>query len=197
MTAPDDPGPAAPVDPRHRRYARVEREVRYRLPGVPELPPGGRVLRIEDRYLHGTGLRLRRVEEAGRETLLKLGQKVRLDPASPFAVAHTTMYLTQAEHEALSVLPGHGLRKSRHLVPLREGVQVAVDVFHGPLSGLVTVEIDLGERPRTPRGQEHDDVARLLSGGVDVTEDERHTGGALSAAAAPPPWPGDGSGPWR
>ena len=57
------------------KYAVVERERRYLLEALPDLP-GARVLRITDRYLDGTRLRLRRVDEDGCAVVLKLGQKV-------------------------------------------------------------------------------------------------------------------------
>lgn len=187
----DEPGVPAPTAvTRTSKYAHVEREVRYRLPHLPELPAGCRVLRITDRYVPSTGLRLRRVDEAGGAPLLKLGQKVRLDPSSAAAVAHTTMYLTPEDYEVLAVLPACELRKTRHLVEGGDGLHVAIDVFEGALGGLVTAEIDLGERSDLLSALVgRDEVQALLAGGVDVTADERHTGGALAAAAAAPPWP--------
>jgi CYTH domain-containing protein len=161
---------------RRAKYAHIEREVRFRLPGLPDMPAGCRVLRIDDRYLLGTRLRLRRVEEAGQAPLLKLGHKVRLDPATPVAVAHTTVYLTAAEYDVLAALPAHGLRKARHLAPVGDGVHVAVDVFDGALAGMVTAEIDLGGRPDGVAGLTgRDGLRALLAGGVEVTGDEAHT----------------------
>ena len=93
---------------RRSTYDRIEREVRFRLPGLPDMPAGCRVLCIDDRYLLGTRLRLRQVEEAGQAPLGKLGQKVRLDPATPSTVAPTTVYLTPTEYDVLAVQPAHG-----------------------------------------------------------------------------------------
>ena len=92
------------------KYAVVERERRYLLEALPDLP-GARVLRITDRYLDGTRLRLRRVDEDGCAVVLKLGQKVPV----PDGIAHTTTYLSEAEFALLSQLPGRPLEKTRHL----------------------------------------------------------------------------------
>ena len=126
------------------KYAHVERELRFLLPTRPRTPAVQRTRRITDRYLPGTGLRLRRVEEPGRPDVLKLGQKIRLDPAGPSTVAHTTMYLDRAEYDTLLVLAADTLVKTRHTVVAGGSRHLAVDVFEGELRGLVTAEIDLG-----------------------------------------------------
>ena len=52
------------------KYARLERERRFLLADEP--PPAEATRLIEDRYLHGTRLRLRSV--AGETSVLKLGK---------------------------------------------------------------------------------------------------------------------------
>ena len=159
------------------KYAHVERELRFLLPSVPRSLPAVRPQRITDRYLPGTGLRLRRVEEDGRPVVLKLGQKVRVDPDTPSTVAHTTMYLSPAEYDTLQVLAAHTLEKTRHTVVVGDGRHLAVDVFGGELRGLVTVELDLGAD-----GERPDDLG--LDVLAEVTADERFTGGALARTTA-------------
>lgn len=158
------------------KYSHIERERRFLLSKVPSPDQVLRVLQIHDRYLHGTRLRLRLIEESGRQPVQKLGQKVRLDETSPRVVAHTTMYLTEAEFSALLVLPADELTKTRHVLTVGDST-VAVDVFHGNLDGLVLAEVDLGERdtmlptlPATPL--------------AEVTNDTRFTGGVLATTAA-------------
>ncbi len=158
------------------RYGHLERERRYLLDGVPPLPAGGRVLRLADRYLTGTRLRLRMVTGPGAVPVHKLGQKVQLDPEHPSTVAHTTVYLDQAEHALLRGLPGADLVKTRHLVPWGP-LALAVDVFAGPLRGLVLAEVDLGSDGRLPP----DPPMRWVA---DVTDDERFGGGALAVTPA-------------
>jgi CYTH domain-containing protein len=155
------------------KYAVVEREHRFVVltPPAPSLVV--RTLEIDDRYLHGTRLRLRRVREAGRPDVLKLGQKLRFDERDPSGLAHTTLYLDAAEFDALRALPGDPLVKTRRHVPLDDGHVLAVDTFHGPLDGLVLAELDLGSDRALPPTLPH-------GLGPDVTHDERFTGAALA-----------------
>jgi len=157
------------------KYARVERERRFLLPALPSEAAVSRLLEIDDRYLVGLRLRLRRVEEAGFPPVFKLGQKVRLDEASPTALAHTTMYLGAAEYSGLLSLPAQELVKTRRLLELGDRTW-AVDAFHGPLAGLVLVEVDLGAD-----GSLAEPLA--IQAAVEVSEDERFTGGALAATS--------------
>jgi CYTH domain-containing protein len=154
------------------KYAHVERERRWVLSAVPQLPADARRLEIVDRYLVGTRLRLREVSEGGNVTH-KLGQKVRLgDSASE--VAHTSMYLDAHEWDRLLPLPADVVTKVRFLVA-HDGWTVAVDVFGGHLAGLVLAEIDSGEG----EGMELPASYGILG---EVTGDEAFTGGALSRA---------------
>jgi len=145
------------------RYARLEDERRFVVASLPEDATSPRL--IEDRYVARTRLRLRRVTD-DRGKLLKLGHKVREDDARPSAAWHTTLYLTDAEHALLESLDARTLTKRRWTLP---GGGCA-DEFLGPLAGLVLIE---GERPfdAPPRA-------------VEVTDDERFTGGALAALDA-------------
>jgi CYTH domain-containing protein len=98
---------------------------------------------------------------------------VRFASDSASALAHTTMYLDEDENALLSGLPAVTLRKTRHVLPLSDRIDVAVDVFHGALSGLTLAEFDLGSSLPSP---EH------LPGwlGVEVTDREEFTGHALA-----------------
>ena len=145
------------------KYARVEDEQRFVVAAVP---PGASAPReIDDRYLVGTRLRLRRVtDEHG--SVRKLGHKVRLDAARPSVVWHTTCYLDDEEYERLAVLEARTLRKRRWTI----GPDACADEFLGALQGLVLVE---GERPCAPP-----------VGAVEVTDDERFCGGSLAGLDA-------------
>jgi CYTH domain-containing protein len=155
------------------KYARVERERRWLLAALPDVPPDARRLRIVDLYIRGTRLRLREVTEEGAVTR-KLGHKVRLG-VDATEVAHTSLYLDNAEWELLVTLPADVLRKTRTLIP-HDGTTVAVDVFEG---GLVLAEIDHREGPARELPPSYDVVR-------EVTGDERYTGGALARAGRPP-----------
>lgn len=159
------------------KYAVVERERRFLPLLIPNLSVASRIMQIEDRYIHGTRLRLRTVREPGKDVVRKLGQKVRLVSGDMSAIAHTTMYLDEAEFALLSPIPGRTLTKTRHVMQLTEGLEVAVDVFQEELSGLMLAEFDLG-----------DGDARLESPpawlGVEVTHVEEFTGYALACLDA-------------
>ena len=135
------------------KYAVVERERRYLLDRLPDLPDA-RLLRITDTYLDGTRLRLRRVEEDGCDVVLKLGQKVPV----PDGIAHTTTYLSEVEFDLLSGLPGQPLTKTRHL---HDGW--AVDVHP---SGLVLAETGDDREPPFPYVREVTDEVGFTGGGL-------------------------------
>jgi CYTH domain-containing protein len=162
------------------KYAHLERERRFLLASAPSGLAPRRSLVIQDRYLQGTRLRLRVVEEQGRARVYKLGQKVRLDESSAADLAHTTMYLSDTEFAVLAGLPADTLEKTRHLVDAdadADGVTVAVDCFHGVLAGLVLAEVDLGVGGSMPSPVPGDPV-------MEVTTDERFTGGALAVTSS-------------
>lgn len=138
------------------KYAHVERERRFLLEALPDLT-GARVLRITDRYVDGTRLRLRTVEEEGHAPVFKLGQKIRLEGVS--TNAHTTLYLSAAEHAGLAHLPGRDLRKTRHLLR-----HYAFDEHE---SGLLLAETETAEEPWFPYLRE-------------VTDEEAFSGGLLA-----------------
>jgi CYTH domain-containing protein len=142
------------------KYARLEDERRFLVAAVPADATAPR--RIEDRYLAGTRLRLRRVSDH-HGTVLKLGHKVRREQGRPSAVWHTTCYLDDAEFTVLAALKAHPLAKRRWSLPGGG----SADEFLGPLVGLVLVE---GDRP-----------FEVPPPAVEVTDDERYSGGALAA----------------
>jgi CYTH domain-containing protein len=150
-------------------YARVERERRWLLPGLPDgvHDPA----EIVDTYVAHSTLRLRRLRSAAG-TAYKLGQKVRHDPARPSLVQLTNIYLTEAEYERLvSALGGDVLTKTRwHWAP--GGRVLSVDQFGGRLEGLVLAEVELGPDDDGPPGPP---VAV-----AEVTEDDRFAGGRLA-----------------
>lgn len=126
---------------------------------------------IHDSYLVDSTLRLRRIEEAGNPIVYKLGQKIRVGNDFQFHIAHTTLYISEQEFEALAALPTRKLEKKRSIFPL-EDMQFALDEFEGELSGLTLIEIDLGQRDVTHAPLPFENL-------VEVTNDERFTGGEL------------------
>ena len=138
--------------------------------GTP--PEDGFVRTIEDRYVHGAGLRLRRVTVAG-ESVWKLTQKVRRREDDPSEVALTNTYLDAAAYDVLARLPAAVLSKTRRVCRV-EGVLFVVDEFHGHLAGLrlAEVEVDSLDAPLP--------MPSWL--GREVSYDDRFSGGALATA---------------
>lgn len=144
------------------KYARLEHERRFLLAGRPE---GGAVsVRLTDRYLTGTRLRLRRSVEGDR-TVRKLTQKV------PGAL--TTIYLDEPEYEVLAAQPAAVLGKRRYRVP-----PLVVDVFEGPLAGLVLAEAEFESAAEVTAFVPPEWVV------AEVTDDDRFTGGRLATTTA-------------
>jgi CYTH domain-containing protein len=162
------------------KYAKVERERRWLLDGLPQFPDDARQVRIVDRYLHGTRLRLREVTDRDGTVVRKLGHKVRIG-GDAREVACTSLYLDDAEWAALGALPGDVLAKLRVLVPHGEHT-IALDVFEGAYVGLFLAEIDAGDPPVAgPEAlPESYHVVR------EVTDDEAFTGAALARRAHEP-----------
>lgn len=167
------------------KYAQLEHECRYLLAAAPPRPDRD-ARTIRDRYLRGTRLRLREVTGASGVSR-KLGHKIRLDGTGPGRIAHTSLYLDEAEFALLATLPADELTKTRTLLPATTlaGAEslVAIDVFSGRLAGLVLAELDLAEL----------DLAELDAIGpsvlpfdpvVEVSSDERFTGGALAGTSS-------------
>jgi CYTH domain-containing protein len=157
----------------HSKYARVEVERRFLLAGVPEGADILAVDEIDDRYLDGTRLRLRRMAQVGGATQLKLTQKVPEPDGGARQGVLTTIYLSEAEHAAFARLPAAELRKSRLSI-----APYGVDVFHGELEGLYLAEAEFGTTQ---------DAAALVPAAfcrAEVTTDRRFTGGELARASA-------------
>jgi CYTH domain-containing protein len=167
---------AAPEESvREGKYARVERERRFLLAGPPSPGAVTEVRRITDRYLTGTRLRLRRVDNAADGTSVrKLTQKIPAALPGHVQGLITNTYLSPAEYDVLAALPAAVLTKTRLSVP-----PLGVDLFDPPLHGLVLAEAEfttdeeaLSFRP--PR----EAVA-------EVTDDPRFSGGALIRTSRP------------
>jgi CYTH domain-containing protein len=158
------------------KYARTEFERRW-LVDKAERPAltGLWSTRIEDLYIDGTRVRLRRMSrpELG-EIKFKLTKKYECADASARPIV--TAYLTEAEYELLRVLPAHALVKTRYHISI-DGHWWSLDVFD---SGLELVE------------SEADDAAALAAlvpppwATTEVTHDPRYQGGSLARADAVP-----------
>jgi CYTH domain-containing protein len=125
---------------------------------------------IEDRYLDGTRLRLRRMASAGR-VVWKLTKKYETE--RPEARPIVTAYLTAAEHALLTSLPAFALRKRRYRLPVGGRVW-SLDLFEGALAGFELVETEAGSEA---------ELAALVPppwATKEVTHDRRYQCGALA-----------------
>ena len=156
--------------PQPGKYARVERERRFLLAAPPTgLPPVP--LRITDRYLSGTRMRLRRVEQPGTEPVFKLTQKIPAGGPGAVQGLITNTYLSHAEFDVFAGLPARVLSKSRYSLP-----PLGVDVFEQPLQGLVLAEAEFDSDASAQ------EFAVPPFAVAEVTDDPRFTGGRLVAA---------------
>ena len=111
-----------------------------------ELPRGfdirGDHAQITDNYITGTRLRLRKLRRVStNEWTLKLTQKHAPAPPDFSRTLITSIYLNEYEYETLSVFEANELRKNRYPYE-HEGRRYSVDVFLGPLRGLILAETD-------------------------------------------------------
>ena len=158
------------------KYARVENERRFLLARLPEeVAPAG-FEQLDDLYLDGTRLRLRRVcSPAGEPIEHKLTQKLLHPSGDPARRILTTLYLDTGEYALFARLPGRRLSKRRHR-HVHGGHTFAMDVFSEPLAGLVLAELEgsneaeLAAQPLPPFAH------------CEVTAEPLFTGGALAHA---------------
>jgi CYTH domain-containing protein len=167
-TPPDEPVRAG-------KYARVERERRFLLESPPPLPAATARRRITDRYLHGTRLRLRRVEYLDSGACeLKLTQKVPAGRPGHVRGLTTSIYLSAAEYDLLASLPAQVLSKTRYSVP-----PLSIDIFDPPLHGLVLAEAEFSTDEAAQSFRPHQATI------AEVTNDPRFTGGTLARTRRP------------
>ncbi len=159
---------------RRSRYARPEFERRFLLEAVPAGLQGA--ILVEDRYLAGTRLRLRRIrDDRGRGPVsMKLGHKVRPDPNDPSLNMHTSFYLNESEYQLLADLPAQNAAKLRYRLPLG-GLVASVDEYVTPRRGLILLEVEMGSREAL------DQFAVPDYAGREVTWDEAYTGFGVAA----------------
>ena len=159
------------------KYAKLENERRFlvdtgRLPDLTDLP----FRRIEDRYVIGTRLRVRRMTDSAtgaRE--LKFCKKYEGD--DPISGPITNLYLSEAEHAVLAALPARVISKRRYRLD-HGGRNFGVDVFGDELAGLTLCEAEAESREAI--------MALVFPpwAGREVTADPFFTGGNLSTITA-------------
>ena len=169
---------AAPDAAQRPKYALIERERRWLIDANARPSLDGLAFTlIEDRYLHGTRLRLRRMTPSnGGTPALKLTKKY--EAADPLARPIVTAYLDEAEFAALAAIPAATIAKRRF--KLFDGAAAfSVDVFLGRLAPLELAEIEWTD----------DAGLRTLQGPSwavrEISNDPRYEGGNLAAGGRP------------
>jgi CYTH domain-containing protein len=154
--------------PQPGKYARIERERRFLLAGLPKDQPVTAIHKITDRYLIGTTLRLRDMSDRRGGHVYKFTQKIPTGHPGPVQGLITNIYLSKPEYDLLARLPGKMLSKTRYSVP-----PVGIDVFAPPLHGLVLAEAEF----------DTDNAMLAFRPPIyviaEVTDDQRFTGGHL------------------
>jgi CYTH domain-containing protein len=160
------------------KYAHIERERRWLVDRARRPPLDGReFVRIEDRYIVGTRLRLRRATvSATGKVVHKLTRKY--EAPDPLARPIVTAYLTAEEHALLEQLPAHPVEKRRYA--LDDGGRVfSLDRFTGALAGLELAEIEW------PDDEGLRALAPPLWADREVSGDVRYQGAVLAANGIP------------
>jgi adenylate cyclase len=118
--------------------AAVEIERKFLVEALPDGLEASRADRIEQGYVaigaDGVEVRVRR--RAGKSTLTVKSApgELRVEEEIP---------IDDRRFESLWQLSdGRRISKTRHLFPLEPGVLAELDVYHGPLEGLLTVEVE-------------------------------------------------------
>jgi len=159
--------PSASVAP---KYALPEIERRWLVDPAALPPLDGLPYRlIEDVYLDGGRLRLRKVSASGLETTFKLGKKYPAPDAQPEPIVN--IYLTAAEFAALAALPGRVSRKRRYAVG-----GGSLDVYEHPSPGLAVFEIEFGNAEAAARYTPPSFAVE------EITRNPAHSGYALAGA---------------
>ncbi len=150
------------------KYALLEIERRWLVTSIDaHVLAACPVVEIEDRYLHGTRLRLRAMRQPHAPTVFKLCKKY--GKTNAHAEPITNLYLGADEYAVLAKVPAARLCKRRHAL---DGG--SLDVFESPHTGLMIFE------------REFDDEAAALGytppvfAGAEISGDVRYAGGVLA-----------------
>ena len=154
------------------KYSHIERERRWLVDrsDIPKIPVEFTVIR--DRYITGTRVRLRRMEETATAVVsLKLTKKY--EATDPRYRPIVTIYLNDQEFCLFDELPGNEIVKRRYKVEVSD-TKYILDVFENKLDGLVIAEIECGS------DSELTEIAAPHWSKREITNDARFQGGELS-----------------
>jgi len=160
------------AEARSPKYAHIERERRFLVdPGKRPGLAGLSFVEIEDRYLDGTRLRLRRMRDsASGAVVFKLTKKYETGDVRARPIV--TAYLTEAEYRVFETLPARCLVKRRCTVEA-EGGAFGIDLFQGELEGLALAEIECADQAAL-------NALIVPDWAIEVSDDPRFEGGYLA-----------------
>ena len=131
---------------------------------------------IQDRYLLNTRLRLRIMTDLPEERrVFKLNRKAESD--SPYFRSMTRILLGCDDYDTLAQVPANELTKRRHYHDY-DGRVATIDVFGGPLDGLILCEVEASSL------EELMSIPKPPYASREVTEDPFFQGGNLCRATA-------------
>ncbi len=119
----------------------IESELSFLVKWLPRLD-GLDKKEIDQDYLSDETEPLRLRKMNGR---FELSKKINLSEGDISRRDEFTLPLSAAEYDKLSKLSVRRLVKTRYYAPLPEGLVAEIDVFHGPLEGLIMVEVEFGD----------------------------------------------------
>lgn len=153
----------------------TEIERKWVLEAPPRWPADHVERRVEQGYValddEGAEVRVRRADDELTLTVKSAPGVVRVEEE---------LSLTEAQFESLWELTrGRRVVKTRHLVPVDDGLTAEVDVYEGALSGLVTVEVEFPSEEASAAFSPPEWLGR------EVTGDKRYANRALAVDGVP------------
>jgi CYTH domain-containing protein len=153
----------------------TEIERKWVLDAPPRWPADHIARRVEQGYVAldeaGAEVRVRRADEELTLTIKSAPGLVRVEEE---------LALSEEQFESLWALTrGRRVVKTRHLVPLDDGLVAEVDVYDDALSGLVTAEVEFGSEEASSSFAPPEWLGR------EVTGDKRYANRALAVDGLP------------
>jgi adenylate cyclase len=153
----------------------TEIERKWVLEAPPRWPADHRQKRVEQGYValddEGAEVRVRRADDELTLTIKSAPGLVRVEEE---------LSLSEARFASLWELTrGRRVVKTRHLVPLDDGLTAEVDVYEGDLSGLLTAEVEFPSEEASSAFVAPEWLGR------EVTGDKRYANRALAVDGAP------------
>ena len=152
-----------------------EIERKWVLDAAPRRPADHVERRVEQGYValddDGAEVRVRRADDELTLTIKSAPGLVRVEEE---------LALTEAQFASLWELTrGRRVVKTRHLVPLDDGLTAEVDVYEGTLSGLVTAEVEFSSEEASAGFAPPEWLGR------EVTGDKRYANRSLAVDGLP------------